>query len=174
MSRLPSKEKWHRLQLVEAGGKEEDGTTDRFPDVLAQIAVRYANIGWPEEWAFRQPNDQNPPENDDDLLDALERRLFGIPDWTRTRVLGSESRKRQPQLRLDGVLRSADSRTYPSANSNARVEDMKQDVILYRQNMVNAANMLGMRLHDGRLRRVEDLDPSDPGPQRYVNRMPRA
>jgi hypothetical protein len=170
MSRLPpSKEKWYRLQLVEAGGKEEDGTTDRFPDVLAQLAMRYANYGWPEEWASRQPNGQDPPENEDDLLTALEKRIFNIPDWASTRV--SESRKRQPQLRLSQLLTMVDARTYPSANSNARVENMKQDAILYRENMVNVANILGMRLHDGRLRRVEDLDPSVPAPRGVIRGM---
>jgi hypothetical protein len=144
------REKYGIQNVVDAGGKDEDGKTDLFPAKLARIAMQYADNGWPDEWTFRKPNGEDPPEYDDDLLSDLEYRRFG---WSAARE-ATEWSKVRPEWRLDNVLHSRrkqyKARVSPPG-SRERVKAMQENPVLYRRNMVEAANRLDLSFHDGQL-----------------------
>jgi hypothetical protein len=102
--------------------------------------VQYADNGWPDEWTSRKPDGEDPPEYDDDLLTDMEYRRFGASALR----LASEWSRVRPEWRLDNVLNSRkkhyQTRVSPQG-SRARVKAMQENPVMYRQNMVKAANM---------------------------------
>ena len=113
-------------------------------------AMRYAVVGWPEEWNQRQIHGRDPPAFHNDLLTALEMNIFRTPPETKESIIAN------PSWRVDNMLRKLFPTEFPlngSANPPIpsqvfRMRHMDADPVLFQRDVVRLANARGMNLYN--------------------------